>query len=132
MQGPHQGRHEGRGRRRKRRRVLQFLQPCLLLLLQKDAAHGYALLTELGRFGFDSQRIDPTLIYRTLHEMEMAGWVQSRWDEDESLGPRRRVYSLLDEGKRQLKLWVEDLRRTQSEIERLLGEYEDSIDPEVV
>ncbi|MFN2274800.1 MAG: PadR family transcriptional regulator, partial [Anaerolineales bacterium] len=78
MQGQGTGRGRGRGRRR-RRRVLQFLQPCLLLLLQDGAAHGYALLAELERFGFDVERVDPTLVYRALREMEQAGWVQSSW-----------------------------------------------------
>ena len=129
MQGQGTGRGRGRGRRR-RRRVLQFLQPCLLLLLQDGAAHGYALLAELERFGFDVERVDPTLVYRALREMEQAGWVQSSWDESESMGPRRRVYSLLEEGHRQLQLWVEDLRRTRTEIDRLLNEYREAKDPQ--
>jgi len=103
--------------------VLQFLQPCLLLLLQDEAAHGYALLAELERFGFDAQRVDPSLVYRALREMEQAGWVESAWDASGSMGPSRRVYSLQAEGRRQLELWVEDLRRTRAEIDRLLQEF---------
>ncbi|HUS84990.1 MAG TPA: helix-turn-helix transcriptional regulator [Anaerolineales bacterium] len=125
--GAHGGRSRGHGRGRRRRRVLQFLQPCLLLLLQSGEAHGYALLDELERFGFDRERVDPTLVYRALREMEEAGWIQSSWDE-ESQGPRRRVYTLHKEGKRQLTLWIEDLRKTQSEIEHLLREYKDQED----
>ena len=119
-----EGRSRGRGRGRKRRRVMQFLQPCLLLLLQRGEAHGYALLDELERFGFDRERVDPTLVYRALREMEESGWIQSSWDE-ESQGPRRRVYALHNEGKRQLAVWIEDLRRTRGEIDHLLSEYKD-------
>lgn len=114
----------GRGRGRRRRRVLQFLQPCLLLLLRHGEAHGYALLAELENFGFNPERLDPTLVYRALREMEEMGMVESRWDE-ESQGPRRRVYTLLPEGERHLFLRVEDLRRTRDEIDRLLEMYED-------
>jgi DNA-binding PadR family transcriptional regulator len=46
------------------------------------------------------------------------------------MGPRRRVYSLLEEGHRQLQLWVEDLRRTRTEIDRLLNEYREAKDPQ--
>lgn len=120
--GPHS---RGRGRRRKRRRVLQFLQPCLLLLLDRGESHGYALLAELEGFGFDPERLDPTLVYRALREMEEAGWVQSNWDAEESQGPKRRVYRLMQEGKRQLSLWISDLRRTREEIDRLLKAYGD-------
>lgn len=114
----------GRGRGRRRRRVLQFLQPCLLLLLRDGEAHGYALLAELENFGFNPERLDPTLVYRTLREMEEMDMVESRWDE-ESQGPRRRVYTLLPEGVRHLDIRVEDLRRTRDEIDRLLEMYED-------
>ena len=117
------GRSRGRGRGRRRRRVLQFLQPCLLLLLRRGEAHGYALMDDLERFGFDRERVDPTLVYRALRDMEEAGWIQSSWDE-ESLGPRRRVYALDQEGSRQLAIWIEDLRKTKAEIDNLLREYE--------
>ena len=120
--GSFEGRSGGRGRGKRRRRVLQFLQPCLLFLLHEGDAHGYALTTNLGRFGFDPERLDPTLVYRALREMETAGWVDSHWDDD-SQGPRRRVYSLVHEGKQQLALWVEDLRQTREEIDRLLKAY---------
>jgi PadR family transcriptional regulator PadR len=104
--------------------VLQFLQPCLLLLLRRDEAHGYSLLADLDSFGFDPKRLDPTLVYRALRDMEDLGLVESHWDEN-SQGPRRRVYTLLQEGERQLSLWVEDLSRTRAEIDRLLKMYND-------
>jgi PadR family transcriptional regulator PadR len=99
----------------------------LLLLLQRGEAHGYALLDELEQFGFDRTRVDPTLVYRALREMEEAGWVQSSWDE-ESQGPRRRVYALQQEGGRHLASWIEDLRKTRMEIDHLLSEYKDQKD----
>jgi len=117
----------GRGRGKRRRRVLQFLQPCLLLLLQRGEAHGYALLAELERFGFNPERLDPTLVYRALREMEEVEMVESHWDE-ESQGPRRRVYTILLEGREQLSVWIEDLRRTRNEIDHLLMEFEQQED----
>jgi PadR family transcriptional regulator PadR len=112
-------RRVGRGRRR---RVRRFLQPCLLLLLRCGDAHGYGLVSELDRFGFNPDQLDPSLVYRALRGMEENGWIASRWD-DESQGPRRRVYSLSDEGETQLMGWIEDLRRAKAEIEDLLQMY---------
>lgn len=103
---------------------MQFLQPCLLLLLQRGEAHGYALLSELEHFGFNPERLDPSMVYRALREMEAANWVQSRWDE-ESQGPRRRVYVLAELGEEQLVDWIDDLRRTRGEINLLLKTYEE-------
>lgn len=114
------GRKRGRG---KRRRVRQFLQPCLLLLLLEGEAHGYALLGEIERFGIDPERLDSSLLYRALRDMEALGWVRSRMDE-ESQGPPRKVYAITSEGEAQLEIWAEDLKRVRAEIDGLLQAYE--------
>ena len=121
------GHRRGRGQGRRRRRVMQFLQPCLLLLLRRGEAHGYALLSKLEHFGFNPERFDPSLVYRALREMEAADWVRSRWDE-ESQGPRRRVYARTELGEGQLVDWIDDLSRTRKEIDLLLKAYEDGDD----
>jgi poly-beta-hydroxybutyrate-responsive repressor len=102
---------------------MSFLQPCLLLMLTRGDAHGYRLLDELDEFGFNPDRFDPSLIYRALREMESGGWVTSRWDDD-SQGPRRKVYQITQEGKDYLELWVADLHRTRDEIDALIEAYE--------
>jgi PadR family transcriptional regulator PadR len=112
----------GRGQGR-RRRVMSFLQPCLLFMLKSGEAHGYSLLNGLDEFGFDLERLDPSLVYRALRDMEDSGWVVSNWGE-ESQGPQRRVYKILPEGDEHLVQWVADLRRTRDEIDRLLCAYE--------
>lgn len=112
----------GRGQGR-RRRVMSFLQPCLLFMLKSGESHGYSLLNGLDEFGFDLERLDPSLIYRALRDMEDSGWVVSNWGE-ESQGPQRRVYKILPEGDEHLVQWVADLRRTRDEIDRLLCAYE--------
>ncbi len=114
-----------RGKRR-RQRVLRFLQPCLLLMLTRDEAHGYSLMDDLDEFGFDPNRFDPSLVYRALREMEDSGLVSSRWDDD-SQGPRRRVYQILPQGEALLAEWIADLRRTRGEIDRLLANYEKEV-----
>jgi PadR family transcriptional regulator PadR len=119
-EGPVSGR--GRGAHGRRRRVMRFLQPCLLLLLQKGEAHGYSLLSELEGFGFDGDELDPSLVYRALRGMERMGWVDSHW-VDESQGPRRRVYALTEDGQAQLEFMIRDLQRVRSEIDRVLEAY---------
>ena len=121
MPGGRGGGYGGRGRRRQR--VMSFLQPCLLLMLLRGESHGYNLIDELNEFGFDPERLDPSLIYRALRDLEDSSFATSRWDDD-SQGPRRRVYQITADGKDYLKVWVEDLHRTQREIEALLSAYE--------
>jgi len=119
------GRGAGRGGRRghrRRRRVMSFLQPCLLVMLHRGKTHGYNLLSGLDEFGFNPDRLDPSLVYRALREMEAAGQVTSEWDDD-SLGPQRRVYSITQEGESYLTGWMEDLSRARQEIETLEAAY---------
>ena len=112
----------GRGFGR-RRRIISFLQPCLLVLLRRDQAHGYSLLNDLAEFGFDPEWLDPSLVYRALREMEALGLVTSEWS-DESLGPQRRVYRITPAGEEYLAHWIADLRRTRREIDALLTAYD--------
>ena len=112
----------GRGHKR-RRRVMSFLQPCLLVMLHRGSAHGYSLLNGLDEFGFNLDRLDPSLVYRALREMEATNLVTSEWG-DESLGPQRRVYRITEEGESALTQWVTDLRRTRQDIDYLLAAYD--------
>ena len=70
----------------------------LLLLLEDGMSHGYDLRRTLGERRLHP---DPAMIYRLLRELERAGWVQSRWMRPIS-GPRRRVYRIRAEGRRNL------------------------------
>ncbi len=98
-----------------------MLEPVLLLLLRYGPAHGYTLLGKLGGFGLGEP--DPSVLYRALRGMESQGWVCSTWDEEETQGPPRRVYSITRDGDAALARWVEDLERGREQIDALLREY---------
>ena len=118
------GGRRARGRRKgRRRRVVSFLQPCLLVMLHRESAHGYSLLNGLDEFGFDPGQLDPSLVYRVLRELEMAEMVSSKWDSN-SLGPQRRVYEITSAGEKHLAEWMQDLRKARQEIEALETAYE--------
>ena len=95
----------------------------MLVLLAEGDGHGYRLMGELERFGIEPESLDPSLLYRLLREMESEGLLDSEWDE-ESQGPRRRVYRLTGTGEEALHLWAEDLERSREEIDRLLAAFE--------
>ncbi len=117
-----QGYGHGRRGRGRGRRIINYLQPCLLLMLHRAPAHGYNLTNGLAEFGLDPDAIDSSLIYRALREMETEEFIQSAWEE-ESLGPRRRVYEITEDGKIYLQEWMDDLNRLKVEIETLTREY---------
>jgi DNA-binding PadR family transcriptional regulator len=103
--------------------MMGFLQPCLLLMLHRDDAHGYDLLNGLGEFGLNPEAHDPSMIYRALRDMEELGWIIS-YEGEESRGPQRRVYRLTEEGRQHLGIWMDDLLRAKREIELLVDAYE--------
>jgi PadR family transcriptional regulator, regulatory protein PadR len=104
------------------RRISRFLEPCLLLLLRDDAAHGYNLLDAVRQFGFTPGTIDTSVLYRILRELEDGGWVRSQW-HTAGTGPRRRVYSVTPDGEEYLAAWIDDLRCARDEIDQFVEIY---------
>jgi poly-beta-hydroxybutyrate-responsive repressor len=105
--------------------MVRFLDPALLLLLHRGRAHGYTLLEQLAEFGLTG--LNPSVIYRTLRDMEDMGWVTSTWDEEQTQGPPRRVYSITAEGDNALARWVQDLGETRDLIDHFVTAYQQHI-----
>lgn len=123
-------RHQGKGRQHQHgkqigRKGKDFLQPCLLLLLVKQDQHGYELLQGLSQFVSNIESYDPSIIYRLLRGMEVENLVQS-YEGEVSRGPRRRIYSLTDSGKKQLHGWAEQLHDKRNEIDIFLDQFNKS------
>lgn len=114
----------GRGGRGKNKRMMGFLQPCILMQLIIEDRHGYDLLMGLNDFIDDVQQYDPSIIYRLLRDLEANNHVVS-YEGDISLGPKRKIYSITAAGKNLLQTWMKDLRRSRTEIDRLLDIYEE-------
>lgn len=105
------------------RRINRFLEPCLLMLLHYNEAHGYELLEGLKQFGFEQNPVDSSTVYRMLRELEKRGLVTSRWDTG-GAGPARRLYRLTEEGDHYLAWWVDDLRETDRVLHHFLQRYD--------
>lgn len=122
MQGRHgRGQGKGRGRGGRRGRWAGWLDPVLLLLLHHGPAHGYTLLSQLGRFGLEE--IDPSIVYRALREMEVQELVSSTWDTKETQGPPRRIYQITGEGNHALHQNIQALTAERDSINTFLDAY---------
>ncbi len=111
----------GGGSRREERHsplVVSLLESALLVLLLYKPSHGYTLISELGAFNMTT--INPSVVYRTLREMEELGWVLSDWETDQTQGPPRRIYELTQPGKEALQYWKGELERTKGTIDQIL------------
>ncbi len=98
--------------------IVSLLEPALLILVKGEPSHGYSLLTDLGEMGLNT--LHPSVVYRTLREMEDLGWIQSDWETDQTQGPPRRTYHLTVQGEEALQYWKQELSRTNEIILRLL------------
>ena len=98
--------------------TVSLLEPTLLTLVKEQPSHGYNLLADLGKLGMDT--FHPSVVYRTLREMEVLEWIQSDWDKSQTQGPPRRIYRLTSLGDKVLQNWRIELERTQGIISELL------------
>ena len=103
-------------------RKMVFLQPCLLLLLHRSPGYGYSLMDGLSEFGFNSDQMDISIIYRSLRDLQANDLISDSWD-DNSLGPNRRVYTITAKGDTALAEWIENLNQRRKEIETLEAAY---------
>ncbi|MGI9538802.1 MAG: poly-beta-hydroxybutyrate-responsive repressor [Miltoncostaeaceae bacterium] len=97
-----------------------WLQPFLLLALDKWQIHGYELMHRLTSFGFEA--LDRGSVYRTLRQLEEDGLVSSAWDTS-TQGPARRLYSLTDAGRNYLNVWASAFRGYQSMLDQFFSMY---------
>ena len=102
--------------------TVSLLEPTLLVLIQKQARHGYTMLADLMALGMGT--IHPSVVYRTLREMEGLEWIQSDWDADQTQGPPRRIYRLTAQGENALLNWQNELEKIQGIINQLLKKNE--------
>jgi len=111
----------GQGQGQERRHsslIVSLLEPALLVLVKGEPNHGYSLLNDLGEMGLNT--LHPSVVYRTLREMEDLGWIQSDWETGQTQGPPRRTYHLTAPGEEALQYWKQELARTNEIILQLL------------
>jgi len=96
----------------------ELLATSLLAFLRDWNAHGYQLAQRLAEAGLPP--FDVGTIYRTLRQLEKAGFVSSMWDTSES-GPARRTYSLTQAGDAFLNSWMDVLKRYENIFGALAG-----------
>jgi PadR family transcriptional regulator, regulatory protein PadR len=87
-------------------RPVNFLRPCLLLLLDERPGHGYELSERLVPLAGSAP--DTAVVYRALNAMEDEGLVSSRWKRSTE-GPVRRCHELTPRGRHALAEWARQL-----------------------
>lgn len=114
--------HEGESTSSHTPLTVSLLEPALLFLINEQARHGYTLLQDLNQLGMGT--IHPSVVYRTLRDMELLGWITSDWDTSQTQGPPRRTYRITPAGIEALHNWKRELVHSQDMIARLLERSE--------
>lgn len=97
----------------------RFIQPSILMLLNKESMHGFSIHKSLVESDImDYSGIDPTGLYRMLKKMEESGLLISQWDTDTS-AQARRIFTITEDGKHCLKYWGKTLVTYKNSIENL-------------
>ena len=109
----------GRGRRH----FGHGLQAYLLVLLKEKPSYGYELMENLNKFGFESDQVDISTIYRNLRTMEDEYLVASDWS-DSAQGPQKRMYTLTHDGEIALEKLIEKTIERKNRLETLIKQYE--------
>jgi len=99
--------------------TVSLLEPALLIMLSKQPSHGYTLLSEITKI--DMTTIHPSVVYRSLREMEELMWIESDWDSTQTQGPPRKIYHLTEQGIQALQYWKAELEKTNATILQLLN-----------
>lgn len=100
--------------------VEKFIEPCILLLLSKDPAHGYGLMDGLEKHC--GHKVDVGNLYRTLRKMESNKWISSDWKKNK-IGPDKRTYHVTAEGKAVLHEAITLLSKTYNLLSRFMKGY---------
>ena len=94
------------------------LQGSVLAILGQRETYGYEIVQALHGYGFGS--VTEGTIYPLLLRLEKEGWVSARF-MDSDLGPRRKYYTLTDQGRRELAQFRASFREMTAAVERLPG-----------
>lgn len=102
----------------------RFLRAFLLLFLLIKEAHGYDLIERLKNIGVKYENYEVGYVYKTLRNMETEGFLKSRWNVKEK-GAARRIYTITEEGKKNLGKWADTFSNLRESISAFLNTYKE-------
>ncbi len=93
----------------------------ILLIISLEPNHGLGILNKLNAL-VPQNRIDTSIVYRTLKDFENDGYIKSKW-ADSDAGPKKKVYEITSEGIKRLNTFQEDVLKSKNNLEIFLDTY---------
>ena len=80
------------------------LETMVLSALSQGPGHGFEIIRRLEGEGCGVLELKEGTLYPVLYRLEEAGLISGKWDDQKrkARGPRRRVYKIVQRGKREL------------------------------
>jgi len=80
------------------------LEGMVLSILETGEAHGYEILKRFQARGAGSLTLKEGSLYPALYRLEQEGLIRGKWETggEKRRGPRRRIYSLTEKGRKEL------------------------------
>lgn len=94
-----------------------LLEGCILEIINQEETYAYEVSQKLATFGFGE--ISEGTIYPIMLRMQKNGLITATLRESNS-GPKRKYYSLTEEGKKELAAFIEEWSKLQTAINCLL------------
>ena len=95
------------------------LEGCVLAIIGKGEAYGYEISEQLWEYGFG--KVAEGTIYPLLLRLEKNQFIQATFRESE-VGPRRKYYSITQEGNKEFKRFLESYMELSGAVSRLLDD----------
>lgn len=94
-----------------------ILEGCILKIVAKDETYGYKITEELLGFGFDE--LNESSVYAVLIRLEKKKYINSV-SRKSPLGPKRKYFTITDDGKGYLKHFEENWSGLKVKIDNIL------------
>lgn len=98
-----------------------YTDAVILRRLCGEDGYGYQISKEVANISGGRLELKEATLYTAFRRLEGSGYIRSYWG-DETIGARRRYYSITEEGRKKLSEEVEAWRETRAVLNRLMEE----------
>ena len=102
-----------------------YTDAVILRRIAEEDSYGYQISKEVSNISGGRLELKEATLYTAFRRLESAGCIRSYWG-NETIGARRRYYSLTEEGKNRLAEELKAWHETREVLNRLLEEEKEA------
>ena len=96
-----------------------FSSPFGIYILLEQDSYGYQINKDIMKKTNNMYELKEATLYSAFRRLEQSGYIRTYWG-DESVGARRRYYSITEEGRKAYEAYKKDWEYAKNTIDRLL------------